>query len=103
MSNELPPAQTNSTLSSALRPWKEAVTRYQRPTLWRAVWQVLNTLGPYIVIWLFMYRSLAVSVWLALAFALLAGGFFVRIFIIFTIAPTARSSGRHGQMNSWAT
>lgn len=42
-----------------------------------------NTLVPYIVLWWLMYRSLAVSIWLALPLAVLAGGFLVRIFIIF--------------------
>jgi len=83
MSNGLPAAQARPGALPARRPWKEAVARYQRPALWRGVWQVLNTLVPYIVLWFLMYRSLAVSVWLALPIALLAGGFLVRIFIIF--------------------
>ncbi len=83
MSNEFPAAQTKTTPLPARQPWKEAVARYRRPALWRGVWQVLNTLVPYIGLWFLMYRSLAVSIWLALPLALLAGGFLVRIFIIF--------------------
>jgi omega-6 fatty acid desaturase (delta-12 desaturase) len=44
---------------------------------------MLNTLVPYALLWYFMYRSLAFSGWLAAGLALLAGGFLVRVFIIF--------------------
>src|SRR4029077_7056387 len=41
-----------------------------------------NTLVPYAVLWYLMYLSLAVSWWLAVPLAVLAGGFLVRAFII---------------------
>src|SRR6266699_1810325 len=62
--------------------WKAIVARYQKPAVWRATWQVLNTLVPYAGLWYLMYLSLAVSWWLALPLAILAGGFMVRLFII---------------------
>lgn len=65
------------------RSWKEAVARYQRPARWRGLWQIANTVLPYLALWWLMDRSLAVSFWLALPLAVLAGGFLVRIFIIF--------------------
>lgn len=63
--------------------WKEIVARYQRPAFWRGAWQVLNSVVPYLALWFLMYRCLAISFWLALPLAILAGGFLVRIFIIF--------------------
>jgi omega-6 fatty acid desaturase (delta-12 desaturase) len=63
--------------------WKQIVARYQRPAFWRAAWQITNTLVPYGALWYLMYLSLAVSFWLALPLALLAGAFMVRVFIIF--------------------
>src|SRR5258707_529066 len=63
--------------------WKEIVAKYQRPSLSRALWQIVNTLGPYAFLWYLMYRSLAVSYWITLPLAILAGGFLVRVFIIF--------------------
>jgi acyl-lipid omega-6 desaturase (Delta-12 desaturase) len=63
--------------------WKEIVERYQHPSTVRAVWQIINTLGGYVLLWYLMYRSLAISVWLTVPLAVLAGGFVVRIFIIF--------------------
>src|SRR5213593_3976712 len=63
--------------------WKEIVARYQKPAIWRGVWQVLNTLVPYAALWYLMSLSLAVSWWLTVPLAILAGGFLVRVFIIF--------------------
>src|SRR6185436_16503642 len=76
-----------STDSEQCRPdtkaWKEIVLQHQKPSTPRAVWQMVNTLGPYILLWYLMYRSLSVSYWLTLPLIILAGGFLVRIFIIF--------------------
>ena len=63
--------------------WKAIVARYQRPSLPRAVWQMVNTFGSYAILWWLMYLSLPISWWLVLPLAVLAGGFVVRIFIIF--------------------
>jgi len=59
------------------------VAPYQRPSTRRALRQVANSLLPYALLWFLMYRSLAISYWLTVPLALLAGGFLVRIFIIF--------------------
>jgi acyl-lipid omega-6 desaturase (Delta-12 desaturase) len=63
--------------------WKEIVVRYQRPSLGRSIWQIANTILPYAGLWYLMYLSLEVSWWLILPLAILAGGFLVRLFIIF--------------------
>lgn len=63
--------------------WKEIVARYQKPSLKRALWQVINTIIPYIGLWVLMYWSLKISWWLTIPLAILAGGLLVRIFIIF--------------------
>src|ERR1043166_4932106 len=62
--------------------WKEIVAKYQRPALGRSIWQMVNTLVPYALLWYLMYRSMAVSYWLTVPLAILASGFLVRIFII---------------------
>lgn len=62
--------------------WKQIVIRYQQPSRWRAVWQLVNTLVPYAVLWYLMYVCVAVSYWLVVPLAILAGGFTVRLFII---------------------
>lgn len=68
---------------SAASAWKEIVARYQKPSIGRSVWQMTNTLVPYAALWYLMYLSLGVSYWLTLPLAILAGGFLVRVFIIF--------------------
>jgi len=73
----------NSTDSkSAFPAWKEIVARYQKPSAWRGAWQIANTLVPYATLWYLMHLCLAVSWWLVVPLAVLAGGFLVRMFII---------------------
>jgi omega-6 fatty acid desaturase (delta-12 desaturase) len=62
--------------------WKKIVVRYQQPSWWRAVWQLVNTLVPYAALWYLMYVCAAVSYWLVVPLSILAGGFMVRLFII---------------------
>jgi omega-6 fatty acid desaturase (delta-12 desaturase) len=63
--------------------WKKIVARYQKPSTGRAVWQMINTLVPYVALWCLMYFTLSVSWWLTIPLAVLAGGILVRTFIIF--------------------
>ncbi len=62
--------------------WKEIVARYQKPSIGRGVWQIVNTLVPYAALWYLMYLGLSVSWWLVAPLAVLAAGFMVRVFII---------------------
>jgi omega-6 fatty acid desaturase (delta-12 desaturase) len=63
--------------------WKGIVAPFQKASAWRASWQLVNTLGPYILLWGAMYWALLVSWWLVLPLAFLAGAVLVRVFIIF--------------------
>src|ERR1700756_5635765 len=63
--------------------WRGIIEKYRQSSTPRAIWQIVNTLGPYALLWYLMYRSLAVSWWLTLPLAILAGAFLVRVFIIF--------------------
>lgn len=75
--------QPGSPPPSAPASWKGKVLEYQQPSLWRAVMQLVDTLGLYALLWYLTWRSLTVSYWLALGMAILAGGVLVRVFIIF--------------------
>ena len=57
--------------------------KYQQPDLIRSVWQLFNSIVPFVVIWYLMYRSLEISYLITLLLAIPAAGFLVRIFIIF--------------------
>jgi omega-6 fatty acid desaturase (delta-12 desaturase) len=63
--------------------WKAIVLKYQEPSAWRALWQTVNTLVPYAGLWYLMHVCLAISWWLVIPLAVLAGAFLVRVFIIF--------------------
>jgi omega-6 fatty acid desaturase (delta-12 desaturase) len=80
MSDDINSTQWKS--AADLKAWKKIVAEYQKPSAGRALWQLLNTIGPYLVLWYLIYLSLAVSWWLAVPLAILAGGFLVRVFII---------------------
>lgn len=67
----------------SIAKWKAVVAKYQAPSVWRASWQIVNTIGSYAVLWYIMYVSLSVSWWLTVPLAILTGGFLIRCFIIF--------------------
>ena len=62
---------------------KQILAHYQQPELWRSLWQLANSILPYLLLWYLMVLSLKVSYLLTLGLAVLAAGFTVRIFIIF--------------------
>jgi len=64
-------------------PWRKAIRKYQKPDLRRSLWQLVNTLVPYVGLWFLMYHSLKISYWITLALAFPAAGLAARTFIIF--------------------
>jgi acyl-lipid omega-6 desaturase (Delta-12 desaturase) len=80
-----PGSPANPLQASVLDPlaWKAIVARFQKPNAWRATWQIINTVGGYLALWWLIYWSRSVSWWLTIPLCILAGGFLVRIFIIF--------------------
>ncbi len=63
--------------------WQQIVTRYAHSDISRSLWQVVNTLIPYFVLWYLMLRSVEISYWLTLLLAIPTAGFMVRTFILF--------------------
>ncbi len=63
--------------------WQKIVAAYSRPDLPRSVWQLVNTLIPFFVLFYLSLRSVDISLWLTLPLTLLTAGFMVRAFIIF--------------------
>jgi omega-6 fatty acid desaturase (delta-12 desaturase) len=70
-------------INSTAAAWRQAVAPYQNPDRKRSIWQLINTMIPYFFFWGAMLWSLDISYWLTLLLAFPAGGFMVRIFIIF--------------------
>jgi len=63
--------------------WLKVISKYKIPSPGRSWWQVVNTLIPYILLWILMVFSLNISIWLTLLLAIPAAGLVVRLFIIF--------------------
>ena len=63
--------------------WQPIVARYQTSELRRSLWQIANSVIPFLVLWYVMLRSLAVGYWLTLLLAIPTAGFLMRVFIIF--------------------
>jgi omega-6 fatty acid desaturase (delta-12 desaturase) len=76
-------AEMNSDAASMTSSWKHAVAACQKPVLRSSIWQIVNTLAPYFALWGLMIWTSNHSYWLTFAIALLAAGFFARMFMIF--------------------
>jgi len=63
--------------------WQSMVAQYQSPEVRRSLWQLANSIFPFLLMWYAMYRSLEVGYWLTLLLAIPAAGFMTRTFIIF--------------------
>ena len=62
---------------------RKIVSQYAIPDVWRSLWQVANTLLPYLAQYYLKFRSVEISYWLTLALSIPTAGFMVRTFIIF--------------------
>ena len=62
---------------------RQVLKPYQQPDPRRSLWQLTNSLVPYIALCVLMFFSLRISYLLTLALAIPAAGFMVRTFIIF--------------------
>ncbi len=65
------------------RSWETVIMKYNHPDLRKSLWQIFNSVIPYMFMWYIMYRSLSYSYWITLLLSLVASGFLIRIFIIF--------------------
>jgi acyl-lipid omega-6 desaturase (Delta-12 desaturase) len=74
---------TIDSLSDSDRFWQKVVRKYSQPDLRKSIWQIVNSLIPYLFIWFLIYKSLEYPYWVTFLLILPACGFLVRIFIIF--------------------
>jgi len=63
--------------------WQTIVSKYNKPKLSRSIWQLINSLGAYLLLWVLMVQTLKISFWLTLPLIIIAAGLLVRVFIIF--------------------
>lgn len=62
--------------------YRKMLHQYQQPDVKRSLWQIINSIIPYLALLVAMYFSLEISYWLTLLLAIPAAGLMVRIFII---------------------
>jgi omega-6 fatty acid desaturase (delta-12 desaturase) len=62
---------------------KKQVAPYEKSTTKESVWQLINTVVPFLILWYLAYKSLSISYWLSFVPSVIAAGFLTRIFIIF--------------------
>ena len=63
--------------------WRQVVKPYETPHTKKGLWQVFNTVIPYYILWVLMWKSLSVSYGLTLLLSVIAGLFLIRIFVLF--------------------
>jgi omega-6 fatty acid desaturase (delta-12 desaturase) len=72
-------------LKIAKPAWYRTTAKYGQSNLGKSIWQLLNTLGSYSLLWALMIFTVQSEYpyWITLLLALVAGGILVRVFILF--------------------
>jgi acyl-lipid omega-6 desaturase (Delta-12 desaturase) len=66
-----------------LKHLRNQIAIYEKSTTKDSVWQLINTIIPFIMLWFLAYQSLSISYIITFILSVAAAGFLVRIFIIF--------------------
>ena len=65
------------------RNWRQVLSAYQQPVLWRSIVEIVITAAPLVAIWVGAWFAVAFGYWwLGLALAPLAAAFVVRLFMV---------------------
>ncbi|AQQ52045.1 fatty acid desaturase [Planococcus lenghuensis] len=62
---------------------RKSVSPFEKSDLRASIMQIVNTVVPFILLWILAYQALSVSVWLTVGLSIIAAGFVIRMFIIF--------------------
>jgi omega-6 fatty acid desaturase (delta-12 desaturase) len=84
LSVQVETTEMNSQTKESSKPeWITIISRYNKPDKVKSWWQLINSICPYIILWVVMIKTLEISYWLTLLLSVFAAGFMIRIFIIF--------------------
>lgn len=72
-----------SSVPGSDKSFLKLISAYKDPSIRYSIWQLVNTLVPYILLWIAMIFLIRISYWYVLPLIILAAGFTVRLFIIF--------------------
>jgi omega-6 fatty acid desaturase (delta-12 desaturase) len=75
--------ETNYSSVKNERSWEKMVLKYAHSDIKSSIWQICNSFIPYILMWFVLYESLRLPYWTTVLLSLIAGGFLIRLFIIF--------------------
>ena len=59
------------------------VAPFAKSDLKKSIFQLINTIPPFLILWFAAYQALSISIWLTIVICIVAAGFVVRTFIIF--------------------
>jgi acyl-lipid omega-6 desaturase (Delta-12 desaturase) len=76
-------AAENNTKEGSQKDWINIISKYNKPDWLKSWWQIINSFGPYLFLWILMIQTIKISYLLTLGLSVFAAGFMVRIFIIF--------------------
>lgn len=62
---------------------RKDVAQFAKSDTRKSVMQLINTLGPLLILWVIAYQTIAISPWITVGISMIAAGFVVRTFIIF--------------------
>jgi omega-6 fatty acid desaturase (delta-12 desaturase) len=65
------------------KKWNGIILKYNKSSLSSSIWQLINSVGAYFLLWVVMVLAMKVSFWLVLPLIPLAAGLLIRVFIIF--------------------
>ncbi len=77
-----PEKRVAPTLDMPARNWMRVLAAYRQPILSRSLFEIVVTLGPFILLWALAWWSISVSYFLTGVLCVLAGAFLVRLFMI---------------------
>lgn len=63
--------------------WRKNISPYEKSRTTYSMWQLINSIVPFFLLWGAAYLSISLSYWLTLLLLVPASGFLIRIFIIF--------------------
>ncbi|WP_445491075.1 fatty acid desaturase [Niallia sp. 03133] len=66
-----------------LKHLRKAIAPYEKSTIHNSIWQIFNTILPFVLLWYLAYKSLSISYFLTFVITIFAAAFLTRVFIIF--------------------
>lgn len=80
--NEAPEATRNSENFEKARDWVKVLSNYRDPDTFRSTFELVVTLGPFLMLWALAWWSLSISAWLTLGISICNAAFLLRLFCI---------------------